>query len=251
MEYNPAGKRGLGENMHPFSSVANVIVLFIAAAAWAQPAPQTRLARSTESFRGVSAVSEKIAWASGTHGTYLRTTDGRIWIPDQDPGAEALDFRGIVAFSADEAFLMSAGPGDQSRIYHTMNAGRNWNLQYTNTNPKGFFDSMVFWDRTHGIVLGDPIVDETGALKFELLITTDGKTWTQIPASQLPPAIEGEGAFAASNPSLAILNTLVIPSEARDLGFPKATAAVETSAPPPTPTSKTGAPAPLEKTAMV
>jgi photosystem II stability/assembly factor-like uncharacterized protein len=182
-----------------------VLIFLAAAAAFAQTAPQTRLARSTESFRGVSAVSEKIAWASGTHGTYLRTTDGRIWIPDQIPGAEALDFRGVVAFSADEAFLMSAGPGDQSRIYHTLNGGRNWNLQYTNTNPKGFFDSMVFWDRTHGIVLGDPVPDETGALKFELLMTEDGQTWTHIPPKQLPPALEGEGAFAASNSCIAIL----------------------------------------------
>ncbi len=166
----------------------------------------TQPAVTTESFRGVSAVSRDIAWISGTHGTYLRTIDaGRNWIPDQVPGAEALDFRAVVAFSADEAFLMSAGPGDQSRIYHTTDIGRHWQLQFTNTNPKGFFDSMVFWDRTHGIALGDPIPDEKGQLKFELLMTNDGQTWTQIPPSQLPPAVEGEGAFAASNTSLAIL----------------------------------------------
>src|SRR5271166_4805622 len=186
------------------------ILLFSAvASALAQPAPQTRFYRTTEDLRGVSTVSEKIAWASGTHGTYLRTTDGRIWIPEQVPGAEALDFRAVVAFSAEEAFLMSAGPGDQSRIYHTADAGRHWSLQFTNTNPKGFFDSMVFWDPTHGIVLGDPIPDEiskeTGKLKFELLITTDGQTWTDIPPANLPPALEGEGAFAASNTCLAIL----------------------------------------------
>ena len=94
---------------------------------------------------------------------------------------------------------MSAGPGDQSRIYHTADAGQHWQLQFTNANPKAFFDSMVFWDPTHGIVLGDPIPDETGKLKFELLITNDGQTWTQLPPAQLPPALEGEGAFAASN----------------------------------------------------
>ena len=150
-------------------------------------------------------MSQKIAWASGTHGTYLRTTDGRIWIPDQVPGAESLDFRGVVAFSSDEAFLMSSGPGDQSRIYHTTNAGRDWNLQFTNSNPKAFFDSMVFWDRTHGIALGDPIPDETGTPKFEILMTDDGQTWNPIPPAQLPAALEGEGAFAASNSCLAIL----------------------------------------------
>ena len=138
-------------------------LILLATTALAQPAPQATPASTSEGLRGASAVSRNIAWASGTHGTYLRTTDaGRTWIPAQVPGAATLDFRAVVAFSADEAFLMSAGPGDQSRIYHTTDAGQHWRLQFTNTNPKGFFDSMVFWDRTHGIVLGDPIPDESG-----------------------------------------------------------------------------------------
>src|ERR1700675_3508674 len=170
------------------------LLLFLAAtAALAQSAPQTRISRITENLRGVGVVSQTVAWASGTHGSYLRTTDGHIWIPDHVPGAESLDFRGVVAFSAVEAFLMSAGPGDQSRIYHTSDAGQHWQLQFTNTNPKGFFDSIAFWDSTHGIVLGDPIPDETGKLKFELLLTEDGQTWTPIASSQLPPALEEIG----------------------------------------------------------
>ncbi|MGA7398768.1 MAG: hypothetical protein WBW38_02025 [Candidatus Sulfotelmatobacter sp.] len=180
--------------------------LLLATTALAQPARQTQTSNTTENLRGISAVSRQIAWASGTHGTYLRTTDaGRTWIPAQVPDAANLDFRGVVAFSADEAFLMSAGPGDQSRIYHTIDAGQHWNLQFTSTNPKAFFDSIAFWDPTHGIVLGDPIPDDSGQLRFQLLITTDGQSWTPIPPSQLPPALEGEGAFAASNTCLAIL----------------------------------------------
>jgi len=121
------------------------------------------------------------------------------------PEAVALDFRAVVAFSADEAFLMSAGPGEQSRIYHTNDAGQHWQLQFTNTNPKGFFDSMVFWDSKHGVVLGDPVPDESGKLRFEVLLTDDGQNWRAIPAAQLPPAVEGEGAFAASNTCIAII----------------------------------------------
>jgi len=121
------------------------------------------------------------------------------------PGAEALDFRAVVAFSADEAFLMSAGPGEQSRIYHTSDGGNRWQLQFTNSNPKGFFDSMVFWDARHGVVLGDPIPDEAGVLKFELLMTEDGQNWRAVPTAKLPAAMEGEGAFAASNTCLAIV----------------------------------------------
>jgi photosystem II stability/assembly factor-like uncharacterized protein len=196
-------------------------LLFLLATTLHAQSPHTQPSITSADLRGVSAVSSDIAWASGTKGTYLRTTDaGKNWIPDHVPGAESLDFRAVVAFSADEAFLMSAGPGDQSRIYHTTDIGRHWQLEFTNTNPKGFFDSMVFWDRTHGVVLGDPIPDQTGKdagkLKFELLLTNDGQTWTPIPPSQLTPAIEGEGAFAASNTCLAILSNPVIPSAARD-----------------------------------
>jgi photosystem II stability/assembly factor-like uncharacterized protein len=191
------------------------LLLLLAATAAAQSGPRVELSHTTESLRGVSAVSRDIAWASGTHGTYLRTTDaGVTWTPGQVPDATTLDFRAVVAFSAAEAFLMSAGPGDQSRIYHTSDAGQHWQLQFTNTNPKGFLDSMVFWDPKHGVVLGDPIPDESGKLKFELLETADGETWKPIPPAQLPAAMEGEGAFAASNTCLAIVPTNVRKSDA-------------------------------------
>jgi len=183
------------------------LVATAATAALAQTARQTQTSHTTENLRGVSAVAQNVAWASGTRGTYLRTTTaGHPWVPAQVPGAESLDFRAVVAFSADEAFLMSSGPGDQSRIYHTADAGQHWQLQLTNPNPRGFFDSMVFWDPTHGIVLGDPVSDELGKLKFQLLMTTDGQSWTPLPSEQLPPASEGEAAFAASNSCLAILD---------------------------------------------
>jgi photosystem II stability/assembly factor-like uncharacterized protein len=199
---------------------AVLLQFFLSALALAQSAPRVQLSHTTESLRGISAVSRQVAWASGTHGTYLRTVDGGLtWNSAQVPDAATLDFRAVVAFDANEAFLMSAGPGDQSRIYHTTDAGQHWQLQFINTNLKGFFDSMVFWDRTHGIVLGDPIPDdssetstkgESGKLKFELLLTDDGQHWRPIPPSQLPPALEGEGAFAASNTCIAILTTPVI-----------------------------------------
>ncbi|MFY9793471.1 MAG: hypothetical protein WAJ99_19995, partial [Candidatus Sulfotelmatobacter sp.] len=99
------------------SNTAFVFAVLLAAATLpAQVTRQTQPSNTTENLRGVSAVSQQVAWASGTHGTFLRTTDGgRSWISGQVPGATTLDFRGVVAFSADEAFMMSSGPGDQSR----------------------------------------------------------------------------------------------------------------------------------------
>jgi len=176
--------------------------------ALAQSGPRVQLSHTTESLRGVSVVSRQVAWASGTHGTYLRTIDSGItWTPTQVPGAEALDFRGVVAFSADEAFLMSSGLGDQARIYHTADAGKSWQLQFTSPNPKGFFDSIAFWDPKHGVVVGDPLPDNSGKLTFEVLLTDDGQNWHAVPSSALPVAIQGEGSFAASNTCIAILNS--------------------------------------------
>jgi photosystem II stability/assembly factor-like uncharacterized protein len=166
------------------------------------PTPQK--SNTTENLRGVSVLANKLAWASGTHGTYLRTTGGGTWQTAQVPGAEALDFRDVEAFSAKLAYLLSAGPGEQSRIYKTANAGKTWTLQFTNRNPKGFFDCMAFWDRDHGIAVGDPVADPSGKLKFELVTTEDGgKNWNPI-SDALPPAIEGEGAFAASGTCITV-----------------------------------------------
>jgi photosystem II stability/assembly factor-like uncharacterized protein len=149
---------------------------------------------TTENLRGLSPVSPSVIWASGTHGTYLHTVDGgTTWMAGQVAGAEALDFRDVQAFSADEAILLAAGPGNQSRIYKTTDAGKTWSLQFTNADPKGFFDCMSFWDRTHGIALGDPVDGE-----FELITTDDGEHWQAMSEAADPRSLAQEGAFAAS-----------------------------------------------------
>ena len=49
---------------------------------------------TTENLRGISTPSDKVAWAGGAHGTYLRTTDGgKTWVAGQVPDAESFDFR--------------------------------------------------------------------------------------------------------------------------------------------------------------
>ena len=94
---------------------------------------------TTENLRGLSAVSSSVIWASGTHGTYLRTVDGgATWSAAQVPGAETLDFRDLEAFSADEAYLLAAGPGDQSRIYKTADAGKDLDPAIHERRSKGF-----------------------------------------------------------------------------------------------------------------
>src|SRR2546423_1120742 len=76
-------------------------------------------------LRGISVVSQRIAWASGTKGTVLRTLDsGSHWENVSVAGADGLDFRDIQAFDDKSAFVLAAGPGEQSRIYKTDDGGQ-------------------------------------------------------------------------------------------------------------------------------
>jgi photosystem II stability/assembly factor-like uncharacterized protein len=174
---------------------------------------------STASLRGIHSVNGKIAWASGTNGTILRTLDGGAsWqacaVP---PGGERLDFRGIQAFDASTAVVMSSGPGDLSRVYKTVNGCRTWKLIFSNPYaPDGFFDAILFLDPQHGLLLGDP---SRLSMKtpveykddFRLRVTADGgKTWGPVSAPDKRQEGNGlhrvgdEAAFAASNSSMCV-----------------------------------------------
>jgi len=113
---------------------------------------------TTASFRGLSIVSEKIVWASGTGGTVIRTVDGgTTWDVMTVPGAEKLDFRDIEAFDADTAYILSIGTGENSRIYKTVDGGKNWSMEFKNTNEKAFFDALACFDRENCLAVSDPV----------------------------------------------------------------------------------------------
>ena len=154
---------------------------------------------TTASFRGLSVVNEKVVWASGTGGTVIRTIDGgKTWDVNIVPGAEKLDFRDIEAFDENEAYILSIGNGESSRIYHTTNGGTIWELQFKNANAKAFFDAIACWDRNRCIAMSDPVDN-----KFVLINTIDGGFhWKPIDTSKMPRTKDGEAAFAASGTCL-------------------------------------------------
>lgn len=175
------------------SSLLIFIAAATAAAQWQKQAVETKA-----SLRGLSVVSEKIIWASGSGGTFLKTVDGgKTWTVGVVPGADKLDFRDVEALDANTAYLLSIGEGESSRIYKTNDGGATWKLQFKNTNPKAFFDAFAFWDKTHGIAMSDPVDG-----KYLLIETKDGENWTVIDSSKSPSAKEGEAAFAASGTCL-------------------------------------------------
>lgn len=151
-------------------------------------------------LRGVSAVSGRVAWASGAGTTVLRTADGGTTWQKLNVTSEDLDFRDIDAIDAQTAYILSIGNGPASRIYKTWDAGKTWILQFKNEDPKAFLDAMSFWDANHGIVFGDSIDGQ-----LYIMTTADGgQSWKRVPPGNLPAALENEGAFAASGTNIAV-----------------------------------------------
>jgi hypothetical protein len=159
---------------------------------------------ATADLRGIDNVGGGVAWASGANGTVLRTEDGGyLWqsctIP---PGAEHLDFRGIQAFDANTAIVMSSGKGDLSRLYKTTDGCHTWKLVFTNPDKEGFWDAIDA-DRDNAFVIGDPVGGH-----FAIFYSGDGELSEWLPFDRSPlrrylalpsPQYSTESLFAASN----------------------------------------------------
>lgn len=114
------------------------------------------------------------------------------------PGAEGLDFRDVQGVDADTAYLLSIGTGTTSRVYKTTDGGAHWSLSLQNADAQGFFDEMAFWNPRHGILVGDQVDGQ-----MVVMVTEDGgASWQRV---KMPPAIPGEGAFAASGTGITVL----------------------------------------------
>ncbi len=191
------------------------LLVFAALAAAQSPAPaltvwQMQESGTTAGLRGIDSVDGTVAWASGTNGTVLRTIDGGAhWtqcaVPDAAKDGATLDFRGVQAWDAKTAFVMSSGKGKLSRLYKTMDGCQSWKLNFSNPDKDGFWDALNFrWfgDRKYGTgwLLGDPVHG-----KFSLFRSDDsGRNWFRQENAGLRADPSKQGAFAASNSSLLV-----------------------------------------------
>jgi photosystem II stability/assembly factor-like uncharacterized protein len=151
-------------------------------------------------LRGVHNAGKGVIWASGTGGTVLRSEDdGFVWQKCAMPSdARGLDFRGVWAWDAKHAVIMSSGTGDASRLYETLDGGATWRLLFQNPDPTGFWDGLAF-SGNDGMLVGDPVNG-----RFTVFHTEDfGQHWTRDPSPQLAAEPKRAGLFAASNSSVS------------------------------------------------
>jgi photosystem II stability/assembly factor-like uncharacterized protein len=153
-----------------------------------------------EQFRGLDAVSRRVAWVAGENGGILKTTDGGESWQDVSPGGRPYghEFRDVEAWNARHAVVLAIGTGRAARIYETRNGGASWSLRFKNTDPAAFYDCMAFSSSGRGLALSDPVDGY-----FRLAVTRDfGHTWRVQSTNGMPPALDGEFAFAASGTCL-------------------------------------------------
>jgi photosystem II stability/assembly factor-like uncharacterized protein len=188
-----------------FMSKRSIIALLVPAFACAmlyaqelQPVHQPTLtpqnSGTTSGLIAVSPVNPQVVWACGRDGTFTMTTDGgETWNAGVVPGAEALEFRDVEAFSASVAYLMSIGANPTDfRIYKTTDGGATWILEFQNQIVGAFYDGFAFWTPHRGLAHSDSV---NGV--FPDLRTLDGITWHNI-SNNMPPALPGEFSFASS-----------------------------------------------------
>lgn len=176
-------------------------VLFLSASqVYAQWIPQQ--SNTTASLRGLSVVSARVAWASGSGGTVIRTIDGGVtWIVVPVPDANQLDLRAIAAVDEQHAVVAATAGriwrtdnggsgGSTARVFRTTDRGHSWVVASTPlsapTGSAGVF-SLSFADALRGIAIGGDFSIEGGRDRNVALTRDGGVTWE--PAGGTPPNV--------------------------------------------------------------
>ncbi len=165
-----------------------------------QPAPFTSveiepLYQDTMSIRAIELMGTSLAFAgsNGMFGTIDLET-GKVLSNIEKYHTSIPEFR-AVAHTTTDFFMLSIG--NPALLYKTGDQGR-MELVYMEEGEGVFYDAMTFLNDLEGIAVGDT----TGGCLSILMTGDGGKSWKRIPCSKLPGAIEGEGAFAASNTNI-------------------------------------------------
>lgn len=187
--------------MHMRNSVL-ILALIIFNTTQAQKTEQLTSGTKT-SLRGMSVVSDKIIWVSGSNGTVGKSLDGGItweWLPVK--GFEKRDFRDIEAFDGNTAILIAIA--EPAQILKTIDGGSTWKIVFTDSTKGMFLDAVDFYNKKNGLVVGDPVDGKV----FLAYTVNNGDTWLNFNGGKKQRrwvANEGEAFFASSGTNLKYL----------------------------------------------
>lgn len=156
------------------------------------------------SIRAIEVVEENTLWFAGSNGRYGRIINDKIEIDSISHKGSFPQFRSI-AFNGTFVFLLSIeNPALLYKIDPRKPLGQ-YELVYSENNPKVFYDSLSFFDQNNGIAMGDP----TETCLSVIRTANGGNTWTKLSCEEFPKVEDGEAAFAASNTNIAVFNNKV------------------------------------------
>ena len=153
------------------------------------------------SIRALEVENDSTCWFAGSKNKFGYTKDfGKTWKENIIKfDTFDLEFRSI-SVTTNSVFILSIG--SPALLFKIDKKTLNYKLVYKETNEKAFYDSMQFWDDKNGIAVGDPTAN-----CMSIVLTKDGgDSWKKIACKNLPLAVEGEAAFAASNTNISLVD---------------------------------------------
>ena len=153
------------------------------------------------SIRALELENDSTCWFAGSKNKFGYTKDyGKRWKENVIKyDTFNLEFRSI-SVTTNSVFILSVG--SPALLFKIDKKTLNYKLVYKETEEKTFYDSMQFWDDENGIAVGDPTAN-----CMSIVLTKDGgNSWNKIACENLPLAVEGEAAFAASNTNISLVD---------------------------------------------
>lgn len=152
-------------------------------------------------IRALEVENDSTCWFAGSKNKFGYSNDyGKTWKENVIKyDTFNLEFRSI-SVTTNSVFILSVE--SPALLFKIDKKTLNYKLVYKETNEKAFYDSMQFWDDENGIAVGDPTAN-----CMSIVLTKDGgNSWKKIACENLPLAVEGEAAFAASNTNISLVD---------------------------------------------
>lgn len=153
-------------------------------------------------WQSINAFDDQVIWLGSSRGDIARSTDaGETWELSRPVGSVSNHpIYQIKAIDDRQAFVMSSGRGDASRLYRTRNGGYSWS-QLHRGNGDEHLRCFALINDGEGWILGDTLNDE-----WHIVRSSNGRTWLRSRSGFSEPALPGEGAFNDSGSCVRFAN---------------------------------------------